>query len=47
MKYPRVIEVNHIKTICPNMSSGTGFSDPDVFEFKYDTGESFTRVIDV
>lgn len=47
MKYPRVMEVNHVKTICPNMSSETGYSEPDVFKFKYDTGESVTRIIDV
>ena len=47
MKYPSVIEVNHSETICPNTSSGTGYSESDVFEFKYDTGESVFRTIDV
>ncbi len=44
---PKVIKIEHIETICPSSSSGTGYSEPDVFKFQLDNGESFTRIIDV
>lgn len=47
MIIPKVIKIEHIETICPNISSGTGYSEPDVFKFYTDNGNSFTYMIDV
>lgn len=47
MTIPRVTKIEHIETIRPNCSSGTGYSEPDIFKFYLDDGNTLTRMIDV
>ena len=44
---PKVVKIEHLETVCPNGSSGTGYSEPDIFKFYLDNGNTFTKMIDV
>lgn len=42
----KITEINFIKTIIPKGSSGTGYSQPDVFEIAFDNGFKTECIID-
>ena len=42
----KIIDINFIRHIVPNCSSGTGYSEPDVFEITFDNGFKTECLID-
>lgn len=46
MSYPKVTKIEYIKTIIPKCSSGTGYSEPNIFKFWLDNGDYFIDYVD-
>lgn len=42
----KIIDIEFIKRIVPKCSSGTGYSEPDVFEITFDNGFKTKCIID-
>ena len=42
----KIIDIKFIRRIVPNCSSGTGYSEPDVFEITFDNGFKTECLID-
>lgn len=42
---PKVIEVRYKETIVPNMSCGTGYDEPSIYEVVLDNGEVLEKTL--
>lgn len=42
----KITDIKYIRTIVPNCSCGTGYSEPDVFEVTFDNGHKTECLID-